>query len=138
MIKDLHTKGLQLAKEILAEQGFSEKNAVSKPAIFALNQCNFFAELEGLAQWNYKKGSFGYARYELFKSFCWLIYSENQPAFLNEIFDKGIALIKESAQTMYEADGDRGMRDPLIWLFIPKKKHRIIDHAFDGIGEWRK
>lgn len=45
--------------------------------------------------------------------------------------------LKKAGQLLYDAEGMRGLRDPLLWAFIPKCLQRTIDIAFDGIGEWK-
>lgn len=45
--------------------------------------------------------------------------------------------IVEGGKLLYKFDGMNGMRDPLVWTFIPKMLHRFVDKNFHGIGEWR-
>lgn len=45
--------------------------------------------------------------------------------------------LKEAGKLLNEDGGIKSMRDPLLWLFIPKRYEREIDYAFDGIGEWK-
>lgn len=45
--------------------------------------------------------------------------------------------IIEGGKALYEFDGMDGMRDPLVWSFIPRRFHRDIDIRWSGIGEWR-
>lgn len=45
--------------------------------------------------------------------------------------------IKEAARALYSVGGDKLLHDDLLWLFIPRGEQRIVDVAFDGVGEWR-
>lgn len=47
------------------------------------------------------------------------------------------AAIKEAGEMLYKIEGMAGMHDSLLWLFIPKPAHRVIDCLWDGIGEWK-
>lgn len=51
--------------------------------------------------------------------------------------DDNDKLIIEAGKSLYLHEGMRGMHDPLVWAFIPKRYHRTIDALWDGIGEWR-
>lgn len=46
-------------------------------------------------------------------------------------------MMVEAGKLLHEYDGMRGMRDPLVWSFIPRMFHREIDMYWDGVGEWR-
>lgn len=50
--------------------------------------------------------------------------------------EDNIADLKEAGRLLYKESGMKGMRDNLVWSFIPKRYHREIDIAWDGIGEW--
>ncbi|CAH6419122.1 Hypothetical protein HVR_LOCUS316 [uncultured virus] len=43
--------------------------------------------------------------------------------------------IVEGGKLLYKFDGMAGMRDPLVWLFIPQRFHRDIDMKWSGIGK---
>jgi hypothetical protein len=44
--------------------------------------------------------------------------------------------IHQAGLNMYQVDGMKGLKDPLVWLFIPKSWQRFIDTGFDVIGDW--
>jgi len=47
------------------------------------------------------------------------------------------ALMTNAGKLLNQYDGMDGMRDPLVWSFIPKRYHRGIDYMWDGIGDWK-
>lgn len=85
-------------------------------------------ELEGIKKWGdtteYKK-----ARRLLYESI--LPLESNINAEVDEM------AIKEAGEILYKTEGMSGMHDSLLWLFIPKPAHRVIDCLWDGIGEWK-
>lgn len=50
--------------------------------------------------------------------------------------EDNIADLKEAGRLLYKESGMRGMRDNLVWSFIPKRYNEEINSAWDGIGEW--
>jgi len=45
--------------------------------------------------------------------------------------------IREAGEILFEAEGMQGMRDTLLWSFIPETCHGFIDKCWHGIGDWR-
>jgi hypothetical protein len=45
-------------------------------------------------------------------------------------------LIIDAGNELNKDGGERSMRDPLVWSFIPKRYHREIDNYWSGIGSW--
>lgn len=46
------------------------------------------------------------------------------------------AKLKEAGEMLNASGGLKDMQDPLLWSFIPQNVKRLVDFAFDGIGEW--
>lgn len=130
-------KNQQLVAKILLEQGFVDFQ-LSEYSINQWQGVNFLTELDGLNRIEHQPNTFNFARKELFNSFCWLLIDEQSCSDYKKIHTQGMELIHQAAQLMYKIDGDRGMRDPLVWLFIPKGwQQSTIDRGFDGVGDWR-
>ena len=53
-----------------------------------------------------------------------------------EIPPESFDLIKKAGCVLYDDEGLQGLRDPLLWSFIPKNWHRRIEEAWCGIGSW--
>ena len=51
--------------------------------------------------------------------------------------DNNIKLIKEAGQLLYDFDAMKGMKDGLVWSFIPDRYRREISSHWHLIGEWR-
>ena len=115
-----------------------EENIVTKEAI----NCNLFSEYEGLKK--YLHSDFQNGRYLVLKAVVAMIvydpilgdFGEEMTPEDNEYWKKIDQDIIEGGKLLYKAYGMDGMRDPLVWSFIPKRFHRTIDILFDGIGEW--
>ena len=45
--------------------------------------------------------------------------------------------IKKAGNLIYETRGINGLCDDSLWNFIPKSMERVVDVAWDKIGEWR-
>jgi uncharacterized protein with HEPN domain len=45
--------------------------------------------------------------------------------------------IRKSGQILWDTGGMSEMRDSLLWFFIPTSCHRMIDHCWNNIGDWR-
>jgi hypothetical protein len=43
----------------------------------------------------------------------------------------------EAGHILYNAEGDKGMYDPLLLSFIPRRIMCYLNMAWDGIGSWR-
>ncbi len=41
--------------------------------------------------------------------------------------------LKNAGQSLYNSGG---MKDPLVWSFIPKRLRRDIDVLWSGVGDW--
>lgn len=50
--------------------------------------------------------------------------------------EENYKLVKEAGMLLYQDSGDKGMHDRLFWSFIPRRYHREIDYAWNGIGQW--
>lgn len=51
--------------------------------------------------------------------------------------EKNIKLIRDAGNLLYEYDEMNGLRDVLVWSFVPKRYAREIDMLWNRIGEWR-
>lgn len=133
----LSSKGCYLAGQLLIKMGFTPGTPdakISVSAISLLSEVNFFSELYGLYRINPcpKSDSFNSARLVMFTALCTLLVGDSS----SESAAKANSLIKEAGRLIYEAVGSKGLRDNLIWLFIPKQYQRIVDLCFNGIGGW--
>jgi phage pi2 protein 07 len=132
---------LDLVTDILNKQGFSGFS-LSQDFVKEWGLTNFLTELEKLNKINLQSGTFMFARKELFNSLCWILIDENEYidkfSFKDyrELYDRGENLIKTAGELIYKNHGEAGMRDPMIWQFIPKSCSRFVDNAFNGIGGW--
>lgn len=45
--------------------------------------------------------------------------------------------LKKAGILIYNAKGMRGLHGDYIWDCMPKSIDRVVDMAWDGIGEWR-
>ena len=52
-------------------------------------------------------------------------------------FAAATELIREGGVSLHADGGTKSMQSSGVFLFIPKRFHRDIDHAWDGIGGWR-
>ena len=54
------------------------------------------------------------------------------------IADKFELDVREAGRILCETEGDRGMRDRLVWSFMPRRFAARVNGAWDGIGGWDK
>lgn len=128
-------KGYRLAISLLKELGFEGIQTINLQTVADLRTTNLFSELYGIYRLNPdpKGQPFNAGRLLLFTSLCSLLIIEAS----SDNDYKAKQLVRKAAQKLYELDGIKGLEDPLVWLFIPKSYHRLIDMYFDGIGGWR-
>jgi hypothetical protein len=50
--------------------------------------------------------------------------------------EENLKKLKEGGKMLYDNEGMQGMRDDLLWSFIPKRYQREIDMVWNGIGQW--
>ncbi|MEM6751478.1 MAG: hypothetical protein AAF630_00625 [Cyanobacteria bacterium P01_C01_bin.38] len=104
-------------------------------ALKDLASTHFLEEFEALNRIHSdNEGTFDWARLQIFKAAVLLLAdtseltSESASYITEEIHKAGLI--------MHEVDGMRGLEDRLVWYFLPKRWHRTIDEAFNGIGTW--
>ena len=66
-----------------------------------------------------------------------MLYEALLPLQENSDAEVDKAAIRTAGKILYEAEGMGGMRDPLLWGFIPKSCKSIVILLWHGIGEWR-
>ena len=100
---------------------------------------NLFAtmcrELEGIERQKSKPTLYAVARKVLYKALIEL-YIENK--FIEEIRKKELyEEIIRAGQILWDCEGIKGMKDYLLWSFIPISQHYIIENLWDKIGDWK-
>lgn len=87
-------------------------------------------ELAGIIRWN-QEGVYPAARR--------LLYSALLPLknFNHVTTDEEAQQIRQAGEMLYEAEGMAGLHDSLLWMFIPKSVHGIVEQIWDGVGEWK-
>lgn len=110
----------------------------SKPDLDALKElvsANFFDEFEALLRLHEnEEGTFNWARLQIFKAALLLLADTSELEAENVSYIT--SEIRQAGMIMYQVDGMRGLEDRLVWSFLPKRWHRFIDEAFNGIGTW--
>lgn len=108
----------------------SRKPAATNELITNALMLNFFEEL--LALWCLNcSDNFQKARTLLFETISKImLYGDDYPQDIIED-------VKNAGTALYESDGMSGMRDPLVWMFIPRGLHSEIECYWDGIGDWK-
>lgn len=127
-------KGFIIAKHHIKESGL-DKYPINQEDLAEAIRLNFFSELEGLERLQSgREGTFGWGRLKIFKAASLCLVEDSQLS-LEEV--RSITKqIHDAGEKMYEIEGMEGLKDPLIWLFMPQIWKRIIDSAFNGIGSW--
>jgi hypothetical protein len=106
---------------------------------------NLFSEFKALDVKYKNQNVFQYARWLLFGGIIDMLRFNPETGDMNadmtdddnkhwEDINKRIKL---AGQMLYASGGEVNMRDPLVWLFIPKRLHQDVDNQFNGIGNWR-
>ncbi|MDJ0719028.1 MAG: hypothetical protein QNJ54_33190 [Prochloraceae cyanobacterium] len=72
----------------------------------------------------------------LFEKARLLLYESLLPLENNQPAQVNLTLVKEAGQIIYEAKGMKGMKDKLLWNFIPKSCYQLIHKTWNGIGKW--
>ena len=113
-----------------------KKRATAKEELI---QYNIIKEYNGIHKFYKLRGGefnnkYEEARYKILK---WIItcatYDPENGDYSN---DKNDELVKDAGKLLYEYDKMEGMRDDLVWSFIPKRYRRNIDYLWNGIGDW--
>lgn len=108
----------------------------------ALHQ-NLFKEFKQIEFFNPPPiESFQLGRFHIFRGIIGMIlfdpvWGDHKPKMTPEMYtqwDEFHADIRKGGELVNETGR---MRDPLIWLFIPKEFWCSIEMKWDGIGEWR-
>lgn len=123
----------QCLEKLQNRQGFitSKSPSMSRYLFTQAAHQNFFVELNALLTINHPEGTFDGARRKLFEAISQAIfYGDDYP---DAIFEE----IREAGKLLNQSGGSVDMHDYLVWSFIPKHLHRLVDLCFDGIGEWR-
>lgn len=104
------------------------------------SRLNFFKELCAL-QARRNKGwelsTFDRGRLQLFEALT--VFMETSALPLNWNCEY-IQKVKNAGKTIYQSqleDGLAGMHDPLIWSFIPRSFHPVLNLIWSGIGDWK-
>jgi len=96
---------------------------------------NTLAEIEGIRK--KKQTPFQKARLIILEAVFDLAildcYDDVEESKIKKLFAK----IKTAAQDLVRVESNESLSDPLIWIFLPREVHRILDMAFDGVGDWR-
>ena len=104
-----------------------------------LIEYNIIKEYKGIYEFCNLRGGELYDKYEevRYKILKWILtcatYDPENGDYSN---DKNDELVKDAGKLLYEYDKMEGMRDDLVWMFIPERYRRNIDYLWNGIGEW--
>lgn len=93
-------------------------------------------ELAGIIKWYGETPSspFQLARTLLYKALLPFEIELTDNKILEDYDRDSIVL---AGRILFESEGMRGMRDRLLWSFIPKRLYGLIDKLWNGIGEWQ-
>ncbi len=80
---------------------------------------------------------FNEARLILFSALSQCFDHNNKEKIIERIIDPEIEnQIKKAGRMLYEYNGSKGMRDTLVWHFIPKSLGGEVEILWNGIGDW--
>ncbi len=92
-------------------------------------------ELEGIKNRKSDISAYAIARKTLYRALVEL-YIENE--FIDNIREQELHLeIIKAGQILWDSEGMKGMKDYLLWSFIPDSQKSLIDILWHGIGDWR-
>lgn len=114
---------LKLNNELQAERDYLNR-------LYA--ETNLLSEAAGIQARIDKGGyvsAFDRARFTLFSA---LINSAQGKINDSQLWEQ----LARAGNDLYSNGGMNDMKDPLLWLFIPRQVQRLIDNAWDGIGGW--
>jgi|SRR5579872_5656848 len=124
----------------MCEKNEAKKRYIDRAAAREAIDFNIFSEyntLKKILEICPRDGHYDY-RLGRFKTLSYMIKCiKEDPEDANWYNEENINDLKEAGQLLFKYDGTRGMHDDLVWSFIPKRYHREIDIAWDGIGNWQ-
>jgi len=98
---------------------------------------NIFEEFNAIGKFIKERGiknKYEQARYKILQYIINCIKADPEKGnYHNKENDKNII---EAGKLLYEFDGMDGMRDMLVWSFIPKRYHSEINLFWSGIGHF--
>lgn len=98
-----------------------------------LKHFNIIPEYSALRKKN-NKNSFDIGRMKILEYIINCV--KNDPINGDYYNKENATLIREAGNELNKDGGERSMREPLVWSFIPKRYHREIDNYWSGIGSW--